>query len=183
MRLSVVIAIASAGALLAPAVACAGQPASRSFLDVALGWGIPAAKAEEVQPKQGFFVGVQSGLIADSGVGPAVAGLRVPLSSRNAGSVMANGYYAYVTDWDLGSYVGGGFGQLNLGIDEYSKAGLRRDYAYQGMAGLTYSFTPAMALGLEYRYAATVDPLIGAQPLPNAADAQSLTLRFDFVLN
>ena len=122
-------------------------------------------------------------LIADSGVGPAVAGLRVPLSSRNAGSVMANGYYAYVTDWDLGSYVGGGFGQLNLGIDEYSKAGLRRDYAYQGMAGLTYSFTPAMALGLEYRYAATVDPLIGAQPLPNAADAQSLTLRFDFVLN
>ena len=168
---------------MAPAVACAGQVAPRSFLDVAIGWGIPSAKADELPQKQGFFVGVQSGLIADSGVGPAVAGLNVPLSKRNAGSVMANGYYAYVTDWDLGTYVGGGFGQLNLGIDEYSKAGLSRDYAYQGMAGLTYSFTPAMALGLEYRYAATLDPLVGPQPLPNEADAQSLTLRFDFVLN
>ncbi len=183
MRLSLVIAVAAAGAVLAPAAARADQTASRSFLDVALGWGIPSAKADDVQPKQGFFVGVQSGLIADSGVGPAVAGIQAPLSPRGAGSVMANGYYAYVTDWALGTYVGGGFGQLNLGADEYSRAGLSRDYAYQGMAGLTYSFTPAMALGLEYRYAATIDPLMGAQPLPADADGQSLTLRFDFVLN
>jgi hypothetical protein len=182
MRLSMVMTVAAAGAFLAPAVAYADQAAPRSFIDVALGWVLPAAKADEVQQsKQGFFVGVQSGLIADSGVGPAVAG--ISLANHNTGSVMANGYYAYVTDWDLGTYVGGGFGELNLGIDEYSKAGLSRDYAYQGMAGLTYSFTPAMALGLEYRYAATIDPLMGAQPLPNEADAQSLTLRFDFVLN
>jgi hypothetical protein len=182
MRLSVVMTVVAAGALLAPAVACADQ-APRTFLDVAIGWAIPAAQAQEVQdPRQGFFVGVQSGLI-DSGVAPAVAGISMPLNTRNAGAVMANGYYAYVTDWDIGTYVGGGFGQLNLGIDEFSKAGASRDYAYQGMAGLTYSFTPAMALGLEYRYAATIDPLLGAQPLPNEADAQSLTLRFDFVLN
>lgn len=183
MRLPVVIAVAAAGAMMVPAVACAGQTASPSFLDIALGWGIPEAKADDVQPKQGFFVGVESGLIADSGVGPAVAGLSVPLSTRGTGSIMANGYYAYMTDWDVGTYVGGGFGQLNLGIDEYSRAGFKRDYAYQGMAGLTYSFTPAMALGLEYRYAATIDPLIGGQMLPNEADGQSLTLRFDFVLN
>src|SRR5262249_27719604 len=150
MRLRVVITVAAAGALMAPAVACA-EPAPRTFMDVALGWAVPSAKADEVEhAKQGFFVGVQSGLI-DSGVGPAVAGISTPLSTRNAGAVMANGYYAYVTDWDIGTYVGGGFGALNLGIDEYSKQGLRRDYAYQGMAGLTYSFTPAMALGIEYR--------------------------------
>jgi hypothetical protein len=181
MRLSVVMTVAAVGAFLAPAVACAEPAAPKTFMDVALGWAMPAAKADETRSKQGFFVGVQSGLIADSGVGPAVAG--ISLANRNSGSVMANGYYAYVTNWDFGTYVGGGFGELNLGIDEYSKAGASRDYAYQGMAGLTYSFTPAMALGLEYRYAAAVDPLMGAQPLPADADAQSLTLRFDFVLN
>jgi hypothetical protein len=178
MRLSVVMTVAAVGAYLAPAVACADQP--KTFMDLAIGWAVPAAKADEAQPsKKGFFVGVQSGLI-DSGVGPAVAG--VSLNTRNNGAMMANGYYAYVTDWDLGTYVGGGFGQLNLGIDEYSKAGLSRDYAYQGMAGLTYSFTPAIALGLEYRYAGTVDPLIGAQ-IPNDVEGQSLTLRLGVVLN
>jgi hypothetical protein len=181
MRLSVIMTVAAVGATLAPAVACAGQTAPQSFIDVAIGWAIPAARADEApQTKQGFFVGVQSGLI-DSGVGPSVAG--ISLANHAQGTMMANGYYAYVTDWDLGTYVGGGFGQLNLGLDEYSKAGLSRDYAYQGMAGLTYSFTPAIALGLEYRYAGTIDPLIGAQPLPNEAEKQSLTLRFDFVLN
>jgi hypothetical protein len=180
MRLSVVITVAAVGAYLAPAAACADQATHKSFLDVAMGWAIPEAKADEVsQSKQGFFVGVQSGLI-DSGVGPAVAG--ISLNNHSSGTVMANGYYAYVTDWDLGTYVGGGFGQLNLGLDEYAKAGLSRDYGYQGMAGLTYSFTPAIALGLEYRYAGTVDPLIGAT-LPNDVEGQSLTLRFDFVLN
>jgi len=182
MRLSVVMTVAAAGALWAPGIACADPTASKTFVDVAMGWAMPAAKAEESESKQGFFVGVQSGLIADSGVGPAVAGIALTNHSTN-GSVMANGYYAYVTDWDFGTYVGGGFGQLNMGIDEYSKAGLSRDYAYQGMAGLTYSFTPAMALGLEYRYAGTIDPLMGAQPLPGDAEKQSLTLRFDFVLN
>jgi len=178
MRLSVLMTVAAVGAFLAPATACADE--SKTFMDIALGWMMPAAKADEVeQSKDGFFVGVQSGLIADSGVGPVVAG--ISLNTRNNTAVMANGYYAFVTDFDLGSYVGGGFGQLNLGIDEYSKAGLSRDYGYQGMAGLTYSFTPAMALGLEYRYAGTIDPLMGA-PLPSEAD-QSLTLRFDFVLN
>lgn len=182
MRLRVLMTVAAVGAFLAPATACAAET-SETFLDVAMGWVMPAARADEVeQSKDGFFVGVQSGLIADSGVGPAVAGIALN-NQTTGGSVMANGYYALVTDWDIGTYVGGGFGQLNLGIDEYSKAGLRRDYAYQGMAGLTYSFTPAMALGLEYRYAGTIDPLMGAQPLPNEVDRQTLTLRFDFVLN
>ena len=181
MRLSVVMAVAAVGAGLAPATACAAET-SKSVVDVAISWLIPAAKADETEKsKDGFFVGVQSGLIADSGVGPAVAG--ISLNNRSSGSVMANGYYALVTDWDIGTYVGGGFGQLNLGIDEYSKAGLSRDYAYQGMAGLTYSLTPAMALGLEYRYAGSIDPLIGAQPLPSDAEAQSVTLRFDLQFN
>ena len=180
MRLSAVIALATAGALVAPAGARADNATARSLIDYAFsGWGITAAKADEVRPKQGFFVGVHSGLVADSGVGPEVAGISIPLADRGTAPVMANGYYVYTTSWDIGTYVGGGFGQLNLGVDEYSK---RRDYAYEGMAGLTYSFTPAMALGLEFRYS-SADPLMGAQPLPNEADAQSVTLRFDFVLN
>ena len=56
MRLSVVMTVAAAGAFLAPAVACADQAAPRSFVDVALGWAVPAAKADEVeQSKQGFL--------------------------------------------------------------------------------------------------------------------------------
>lgn len=166
---------------MAPANACAAET-SKNFIDVAIGWAIPAARADETEKsKDGFFIGVQSGLIADSGVGPAVAG--ISLNNRGQGAVMANGYYALVTDWDIGTYVGGGFGQLNLGVDDFSRAGISRDYAYQGMAGLTYSFTPAMALGLEYRYAGTIDPLMGAQTLPNDTDAQSLTLRLDLQFN
>ena len=81
MRLSVVMAVAAMGAISAPGSACADLTASKTFLDVAVGWAMPAAKADESRSKQGFFVGVQSGLISDSGVGPAVAGIN--LTSRN----------------------------------------------------------------------------------------------------
>lgn len=185
VRAATVLAVVTAAALVAPAAAHADS-LSADVMTATLGdWAISSAKADEVaEPKRGFFVGVHSGIIA-SGVGPEAAGLSVPLNDGGIGNAMANGYYVY-TAWDIGTYVGGGFGQLNLGNDPLTGARMGTpEYGYQGMAGLTYSVTPAMALGLEYRYSASAtDPLIGAQPLPNEdEESQSVTLRFDFLLN
>ena len=53
------------------------------------------------------------------------------------------------------------------------------------MAGLTYAFTPSMVLGLEYRYSEPMNnPYFAPSTLPrNEEEDQSVTLRFDFLLN
>jgi len=74
---------------------------------------------------------------------------------------MANGYY----DFDFGSpfvpYVGAGVGLALVDADFGSGGGSRyfestkAAFAYQGIAGVAYNFTPGMAATLEYRYLGT----------------------------
>jgi opacity protein-like surface antigen len=187
-RAMTIMAVATAGAI-ASAPAHAGEP---SFTDrivntIYADLGM-SAKADELQPKKrsGFFVGVHSGLGAESGLAPAAAGLSIPLNTdETPDSVTANGYYVFTTDWSLGTYFGGGFGKFNLNDDPLLNAALPRgNFAYQGMAGLTYSFTPSMALGVEYRYSEAVDSRYLQQTtIPEQEENQSVTLRFDFLLN
>jgi OOP family OmpA-OmpF porin len=81
--------------------------------------------------------------------------------------IMANGYY----DFDFGSpfvpYVGGGVGvallqsELKAGGAEFSD--FNTQFAYQGIAGVSYNFQPNIAVNLEYRYLGNTKPTFSDQ--------------------
>jgi opacity protein-like surface antigen len=79
-------------------------------------------------------------------------------------AVMTNGYYRYNTGTPITPYVGAGVGVAVSGL--HGQSGLfpgasfnstDDDFAYQGIAGVSYAFTP-ISLGLEYRYFGTTTP-------------------------
>jgi opacity protein-like surface antigen len=188
MKRAMTIIAVTAGALAAsmPARADETSTAERIMNAVYSDFGFSAKAADEPQKRDGFFVGIHQGLGSESGLSPIAAGLSIPLDmGAPADSITANGYYVFTTDWSLGSYVGGGFGKFNLTEDPLSDSVMPAgNFAYQGVAGLTWSFTPSMALGLEYRYTESVDATFLQQStIPQEEENQSVTLRFDFLLN
>jgi opacity protein-like surface antigen len=186
-RILAIAAMTTAGALATgPAFAADVTTADRIMNAVYADLGLSAQEEEMKQSRNGFFVGLHTGLGTESGLSPIAAGLSIPLDvGVSAESITANGYYVYTTDWSLGTYVGGGFGKFNLGMDPLMNPGASQgNFAYQTMAGVTYSFTPSMALGLEYRYTEAVQsPYLAQSTLPEEEENQSVTLRFDFLLN
>ena len=191
MRAATILAVTAAGALVASAPARADEVslADRILNAVYGDLGMSAlADDQPIAERNGFFVGVHSGLGAESGVSPLAAGLSVPLNTDDVESITANAYYTYTTDWSLGVYGGAGFGKFNLSQDPLLKEqqGLPKGtFAYQAIGGLTYSLSPSMALGVEYRYSEQVNnPLLTQNTLPSDQEKdQSVTLRFDFLLN
>lgn len=153
---------------------------------VALAQGSATAQstAAEAAPKRGFFVGLQSGLISDSGLAPVVAGYQGQMIEDGRWSVTASGYYMYQTDWSIGTYLGGGLGAFNLPMDGglgLSPSPSSLDFGYQGMAGVTYQFSPTMTLGVEYRYLGQVDQWNARTTDTTLKDeSQSVSLRFDY---
>ncbi|MGK9165574.1 outer membrane beta-barrel protein [Inquilinus limosus] len=81
--------------------------------------------------------------------------------------IMANGYY----DIDFGSpfvpYIGAGIGVAML--DSEIKGGgakfndFNTQFAYQGIAGVSYNFSPNLAANLEYRYLGNTEPTFSDQ--------------------
>jgi opacity protein-like surface antigen len=188
-RAVTILAATAVGTFLvsAPAFAADEVSASRILDSIYSSLGMDESGTDVETSKNGFFVGVHSGFGAESGIAAASAGLSIPLNMDvSPESITANGYYVFNTDFSLGTYVGGGFGRFNLGDDLLLNQSLPRgNFAVQGMAGLTYSFTPGMVLGLEYRYSEAVQGNYLAQTtLPTTGEQdQSVTLRFDFLLN
>ncbi len=81
---------------------------------------------------------------------------------ENSYAVMTNGYYRYNTGTPFTPYIGAGAGVAVLGLHATTPllAGASFDdsdaeFAYQGIAGVSYAFTPQISLGLEYRYFGT----------------------------
>jgi hypothetical protein len=186
-RALIFLAVTAAGALATvPAHADEMSTADRIINSIYADLGMSAKADEPKESKSGFFVGLHQGLGAESGLAPAAAGLSIPLNmEEKATSITANGYYVFTTDWSLGTYVGGGFGKFDLIEDPLSEASLPKGhFAYQGVAGLTYSLTPSMALGIEYRYSEAVNAnFLQQTTIPEQEEDQSVTLRFDFLLN
>ena len=189
MKRALTILAATAAATYAvsmPARTAEEVSASRILDSIYASLGMEDDAAEVEVSRNGFFVGIHSGLGAESGLAPIAAGMSIPLSmDERAESITANGYYVYTTNWSLGTYVGGGFGKFNLSDDPLLNPALPRgNLAVQGMAGLTYSFTPSMVLGLEYRFSESVqNNNFSSSTLPEGEQDQSVTLRFDFLLN
>lgn len=187
-RAVTILAATAVGTILASAPAFAADEVKASTIldSIYSSLGMEETVTDVEISKNGFFVGIHSGLGAESGLAPIAAGMSIPLDMNvQAESVTANGYYVYNTDFALGTYVGGGFGRFNLGDDAYFNPALTRgNLAVQGMAGLTYAFAPNMVLGLEYRYSESVQSGNFANPATPAGERdQSVTLRFDFLLN
>jgi opacity protein-like surface antigen len=188
-RAGSILTAAAAGLILvsAPVHASEEVSASRILSKVYASLGMDDEMSDVEPSRNGIFFGVHSNVGPDSGLIPVASGFSSPLLfDRGAeDSITANGYYVYQTNFSLGTYVGGGFGRFNL-VDNalLNPSGPRGTYGVQGMAGLTFAFSPSMVLGLEYRYSETM-PNSAAVPTtaPNAQQDESVTLRFDFLLN
>jgi OOP family OmpA-OmpF porin len=98
------------------------------------------------------------------------AGTRLPGSTggMNSLAAMVNGLFDFEMGWGLTPYVGLGLGYARVTADGISATGLGgsvddddNKFAYQAIAGLSYWFSPAVALTADYRYFATQDPKFG----------------------
>jgi len=87
----------------------------------------------------------------------------------NALSFMANGIYDFFPDRQWTPYLGLGIGAARLGANVGTAgAGAVVDsndtqFAYQGIAGVSYSIAPQISLALDYRYFSTLDPAFSVE--------------------
>jgi outer membrane protein OmpA-like peptidoglycan-associated protein len=91
--------------------------------------------------------------------------------------IMANGYY----DFDFGSpfvpYIGAGVGVAMLDSELKGNGAKFNDFntqfAYQGIAGVSYNFEPNIAFNLEYRYFGNTKPTFSDQNIKLKYDASN----------
>jgi OmpA-OmpF porin, OOP family len=91
--------------------------------------------------------------------------------------IMANGYY----DFDFGSpfvpYIGAGVGVAMLNSELKNNGNTFNDFntqfAYQGIAGVSYNFAPNIAANLEYRYFGNTEPTFSDQGLKLKYDSSN----------
>ncbi len=106
----------------------------------------------------------------DGGLGARLGGASLTGANRNGtGSVnivsgMVNGFWDLRTGTPFVPYVGIGVGMASASLDNFTVNGRPLTnssdvvFAYQPIVGVRYHITDAMAVGLEYRYFATVAP-------------------------
>jgi len=82
-------------------------------------------------------------------------------------AMMFNGYYRFLNETPFTPYIGGGVGEavvaLNntrptLTLDSGPFGGTDADFAYQGIAGVSYPIAPHLSIAAEYRYFGTLRP-------------------------
>jgi OOP family OmpA-OmpF porin len=88
---------------------------------------------------------------------------------ENSWAAMANAYYHLHTGTPFTPYIGAGIGVAQLTIDAKPQGAAEfkdsdTQFAYQGIAGVSYALTNQLSLGLEYRYFATTDPNYSDNP-------------------
>jgi OmpA-OmpF porin, OOP family len=80
-------------------------------------------------------------------------------------SIMTNGYYRWHNETPFTPYVGGGLGESTVVLNNLRPVGAPGNFGgddavfgYQGIAGVSYAFSPQLSIGAEYRYFATLRP-------------------------
>jgi outer membrane protein OmpA-like peptidoglycan-associated protein len=147
-----------------------GSKESQGFIGGgAAGWKLGQLRLELGLDFSGFDVS-SINVNNDGGLGARLGGPSLTGASRNSsGSVnivsgMVNALWDFRTGTPFVPYVGVGVGMASASLDSFSVNGRSLSnssdvvFAYQPMVGLRYHITDAMAVGLEYRYFATVQP-------------------------
>jgi OmpA-OmpF porin, OOP family len=82
-------------------------------------------------------------------------------------ATMFNGYYRFHNETPFTPYIGGGLGEavvvLNnarptFGLDRRPFGGTDCEFAYQGIAGVSFPIAPRLSMSAEYRYFASLRP-------------------------
>lgn len=121
----------------------------------ALGYDFGVWRAEaEIGYSENEIDGASAGGVSLAGVS----------GETNASYFMINAYWDVPTTWwRFQPYLGGGIGMADVEVDGFNAGGVavlndnETVFAYQGIAGLAYHFTPEVAGMVEYRYFATED--------------------------
>jgi opacity protein-like surface antigen len=100
-------------------------------------------------------------------------------------SIMTNGYYRWHNSTPFTPYIGGGAGESTVVLNNLHPAfgtgtgsfgGDDAVFAYQGIGGVSYAFSPRLSLAAEYRYFATLRPGFQA----NVAGANNVKVAPDY---
>jgi outer membrane protein OmpA-like peptidoglycan-associated protein len=95
----------------------------------------------------------------------------------NSLAFMANAYYDFLNSSAFTPYLGGGVGAARVSLDSlaftalpgFKTSGSDWQFAYQGIAGVRYNFTPNWSVHVDYRYFATSDPSFSFFGSPKAS--------------
>ena len=172
-NLSVVLRTAGIGAWFALGVALLGRDSQAQFyLGGEAGWtglfdqtdminGVTSAIARFTG---GFNTGVRDGAsdLVLSGIEVKAVG-----GDRHSNSIMTNVVYDFSLGYPITPHLGFGVGAVDvfdgLKLPEigqlFNNSGWQ--FGYQGIAGIQYNFSSALALDLDYRYFATIAPTFG----------------------
>lgn len=165
-------------------------------------WTGPGQDTIEIEYDPGFatgvFLGYDAGMfrgeIETTYYASEVDTLTVTGTSLGAGadvtalSFMVNAYWDFENSSAFTPYLGVGIGGANVEFENLTILGFSipgdqddTQFAYQFMAGVDYSLTEMMMLGLSYRYFATTDlEFSGGQEVEYGAHNLLVGLRFNF---
>jgi OmpA-OmpF porin, OOP family len=82
-------------------------------------------------------------------------------------AIMLNGYYRFFNDTPFTPYIGGGFGEASIALNNTRFAGAPNlgpfsgtdaVFSYQGIAGVSVPVCPHLSMAAEYRYFRTLRP-------------------------
>jgi OOP family OmpA-OmpF porin len=104
--------------------------------------------------------------VTNSAGPPFPPGTRPGSGSIDAAAFMVNGYYDFLMDSPWTPYLGAGIGAARVTLNDVTLAstvappfsGNDWQFAYQGIAGVRYTFNPTWSGSLDYRYFGTTDP-------------------------
>jgi outer membrane protein OmpA-like peptidoglycan-associated protein len=103
--------------------------------------------------------------ITNSAGPPFPPGTRSAIGTIDSAAFMVNGYYDFLNSSQWTPYLGAGIGAARVTINDVGLtaggptfSGNDWQFAYQGIAGVRYTFNPTWSASLDYRYFATMDP-------------------------
>jgi OmpA-OmpF porin, OOP family len=98
-----------------------------------------------------------------------IIGFNFPTSGdANTLSLMANGIYDFFPNSQWTPYLGAGVGIARVNANNFNSGGvlinsINTQFAYQGIAGVSYSIAPQLSLAVDYRYFSTLDPAFSVE--------------------